>query len=173
MNKQAFFFGIAYTVAVISFKLIVLLGGYSLTHFGWYYSHITTVFLILPFYAMAIYGVRRENNGVIAGREAMRLALTVFAIGAVLTGVYNYAEFELSGKKMAIDYYNSPQFLEFLKTKTKVKPADFEKIIAEQIQNSEVSSFKATTGKLFSLMLIGLSGAFIVASVMKRRPSSL
>jgi hypothetical protein len=52
-----------------------------------------------------------------------------------------------------------------------VKPETYQKIIEEQVKASEVSAFKATTGKLFSLMIIGVSGAVIVASIMKKRPA--
>lgn len=169
MNKKGLIFGIAYSILVIAFKLFILLGGYSLTHFGWYYSNVVGVFLIVPFYIFAIKNVRdRDNGGIIAGKEALRIALTIFATGALIVSVYNYFEFEYSGKAMAIDYYNSQQFLDFLKTQVKIKPEDYTKIIDEQIKNSEVSSFKATTGKLFSYMLLGLSIAFICAVSLKR-----
>lgn len=169
MNKHALIFGTAYALLVVAIKLAVLLGGYSLTRFGFYYAHITSVFLIIPFYIFAVLRQRRLNGGTIGGREGLRVALSVFAVGALLTSVYNYVEFEQSGKQLAIDYYNSQQFLDFLKSQSKIKAADYSKIIAEQIQNADVSAFKATTGRLFSLMLIGLSGAFIVAATLKRK----
>lgn len=170
MNKKGLYYGIAYSIFVIAFKLFILLGGYSLSHFGWYYSNVTGVFLIIPFYYLAIKSVRdKDQNGFIGGREAMRIALTVFATGAVLVSVYNYFEFQYSGKAMAIEYYNSQQFLDFLKSQSKIKPENYSKIIEEQVKNSELSAFKATTGKLFSFMLIGISGAVIVSMSMRRK----
>jgi hypothetical protein len=169
MNRTGLFFGLAYSVAVIAFKLVILLGGYSLSKFGWYYSNITGVFLIIPFYMLAIKKVRdKDNGGSIAGREAMRIALTVFVVGAILVSIYNYFEFEMAGKAMAIEYYNSEQFLDYLKHLKQVKAEDYSKIIAEQVKASEVSAFKATTGKLFSFILISVSSAFITSAVMKR-----
>jgi len=169
VNRKALYFGLGYSFAAIAFKLFILVGGYSLSTFGFFYSSLTSVLLIIPFYVMAIKSVRdTDYGGIIGGRECARIALTIFAIGAVLISVYNYFEFEYSGKALAIDYYNSEQFMTFLKAQAKIKPEDYQKIIAEQIHTSEVSAFKATTGKLFSYMFIGLSSAFITSAIMKR-----
>ena len=173
MNKKGLYFGLAYSLTIIVFKLVIVLGGYSLTHFGWYYSNITAVLLVIPFYILAIKSARdKDYNGVIGGKEASRIALTVFILGAILVSVYNYFEFEMVGKKIAIEYYNSQQFLDYLKKLPQVKETDYSKIIQEQIANTEVSAFKATTGKLFSYVLLGLSSAFICAVLLKRSPKN-
>lgn len=169
MNRKALYYGIAYSIIVIAFKLFILLGGYSLSTFGYFYSGITSVLMIIPFYYLAIKSVRdKDYDGIIGGKEAVRICFTIFAIGALIISTYNYFEFEYSGKAMAIDYYNSEQFLTFLKSKPQIKAEDYQKIIAEQIQTSEVSAFKATTGKLFSFMLIGAISAFITSAVMRK-----
>jgi hypothetical protein len=169
VNKKALLYGLIYSLFVISIKLSILLGGYSLSRFGFYYSNIVCVILILPFYYLGIKSIRDNlNGGFIGGRDASRIALTIFAVSALLIGVYNYFEFEYNGKALAIDYYNGAQFLEYLKSQKNIKLENYTKIIAEQIKISESSSFKATTGKLFSSMLIGISSAFIMASIMKK-----
>ena len=171
MNKKALIYGLAYSIVVIAFKLVILLGDYYSTKFGFYFAHITTVFLIIPFYIIGIKNIRdRDNFGIIAGKEAMRIALTIFAVSAIIISVYHYIEFEWKGKQLAIEYYRSEQFMAFLKSNVKIKAEDYQKIIAEQIQLSETSAFKATTGKLFSFMLIGLTSAFICAIFLKRGP---
>jgi hypothetical protein len=103
----------------------------------------------------------------------MRMALTVLAVAAIVLSVYNYVEFNWKYKEIATQYYNSPEYLQVLKdmqTKMpgKIKTEDFPKIIESQI--SSLAAGKATTGKLFPLVLIGLSGAFITAMFMKRGP---
>lgn len=168
MNKKALYVALAYALVIISFKLFILLGGFYLSRFGFYYSNAVSVLAIIPFYIIAIRLVRADNGGVIAGREAIRVALTVFAIGAILISLYNYFEFLLQGKQLALEYYNSADFLHFLQKQTKIKPEDYHKIIQEQIAQSEVSAFKATTGKLISMMVIGLSSSFLCAVIMKR-----
>jgi hypothetical protein len=169
VNKKALIYAVAYSIFVIAFKLFILLGGYYSTKYGFYFAHITSVFLIIPFYIIGVKKIRdNDYNGIIAGKEAMRIALTIFAVSAVILSIYNYIEFEWKGKFLAINYYKSEQFMAFLKSNSKIKAEDYQKIITEQIHLSETSSFKATTGKLFSFMLIGLSSAFICSVFLKR-----
>ena len=167
MNRLAVFYALVYSALVICAKLLIVTGGYSLTRFGYFYSHITLTFLIIPFYIPPIINTRKKNGGYISGRECMRNALTVFAISAVLISVYNYFEYEYSGKFMALEYYNGPQFLSFLKSQPKLNASQYPGIIAEQVQLANDAGFKATTGKLFSMMLIGLSSAFAVSMLLK------
>lgn len=174
MNKRALVVGLLYCVAVIVFKLIILLGGFTLTRFGFYYSNIVGVFMIIPFFALAIYLVREKDyGGIISGRDAVRMAFTVLAVAAVVLSIYNYIEFNWKYRDMAVEYYNSPEYLQILKDWSakqpdKVKIDDYPKIVGEQIAN--LSAGKATTGKLFPLILIGLGSAFACAMVMKKGP---
>jgi hypothetical protein len=174
MNKRALRFGLLYSLLVIAFKLIILLGGYTLSRFGFNYSHIISVFFILPFFIITAKQVRdKERGGIISGKDVVRLCLTVLMAGMILTSLYNYVEFEWTFKDIAIQYYNSNEYLEMLKTQQaknpgKIKIEDFPKIIKEQV--SSLSAFRATTGKLFPLLFIGLSGAFITAVFIKRSP---
>lgn len=171
MNRGALFHGLAYAILAILFKLYIIIGGYSFTTFGFYFANVTAAALIIPFYYSAIRQARdRHNDGFIAGREAMRIALTVFAVGALLLSVYHYAEFELKGKELAMEYYRSEQFLEFLKRQPKVKPEQYQAVIDEQISAADSAAFKATTAKLFSFIIVGVSAAFITSVLMKRRP---
>jgi hypothetical protein len=177
MNKRALIIGLIYCITVIIFKLFILLGGYTLTRFGFNYSNIVSIFLIIPFFIVAIRQVReKELGGLIGGKEAVRIALTVLAVGAVIVSIYNYIEFNWKFKEIAIQYYNSDTYLQILKdwqTKMpdKIKTEQFPKIIEEQI--SALSASKATTGKLFPLVLIGLSGAFVSAMLMKKSTPKL
>src|SRR5258706_11898413 len=142
MNKKALYYGIAYSVVAIAFKLYILLGGYALSRFGYFYSNIIAVLLIIPFYILAIRDVRDNNyEGVISQKEGMRIALTIFAVAAILTSVYNYFEYQYSGKNLAIEYYNGQQFMDYLKARPNVKPEEYGKIIEEQIKKSEGSAF--------------------------------
>jgi hypothetical protein len=169
MNRRALWYGLAYTALFIAFKLFIVLGGYSLSRFGYFYSNITAVLLIIPFYVACVKTARdRDYGGIISGREAVRLCLTIFAVSAILTSVYHYFEYVMSGQQLAIEYYHSEQFLDFLRAQPKIKEGDYDRIITEQVKGAEGAAFRATTGKLFSMVLIGLSGSFIVSSLMKR-----
>jgi hypothetical protein len=174
MNKKALWFGLIYCVAVIIFKLVIILGGYTLTKFGFYYSHILSVFFIVPFLFIAVYMVReKDRGGIIGGKESVRIALTVVAVAIIGTGIYNYIEFDWKFKDISSEYYRSAEYLNILKAQQvqqpdKLKTEDFPKIIEEQI--SGLSAFKATTGKIIPLLFIGLTGAFITAVMMKKSP---
>ena len=141
--------------------------------FGFYYSIITSVFLIVPFFFIAIYHVREKDlAGVIEGKEGLRIALTVLAIGLIGTSIYNYIEFNWKADEF-IKYYNGSEYLEILKVQQlkqpdKIKVEDFPKIIKEQI--ATLSAFRATTGKIIPLLFIGLTGAFAASVIMKRSP---
>lgn len=172
MNKRALVIGSIYCLVVIIFKLFIVLGGYTLTKFGFYYSNIVSVFLIIPFFFLAIQQVRKkERQGIMSGKESVRIALTVLAVGLIGVGIYNYIEFNWKYKEIATEYYNSNEYLELLKVQqakypAKIKTEDFPRIIREQI--NQLSAFRATTFKLVPLLFIGLSGAFIVSVLMKR-----
>lgn len=172
MNKRAFNTGLIYCAVAIIFKLIILLGGYTLSKFGFYYSNILVVFLVLPFFFIAIYQVREKDfGGIISGKDAVRMSLTVLAVGIVVLSIYNYIEFVWKYKDIATDYYNSQEYLNVLKdaqskVPDKIKTEDFPKIVQEQL--ASLSPFKATTGKLIPMLLIGLSGSFIAAVTMKK-----
>ncbi len=173
MNKKALYFGLIYSLCFIIYKLIILLGGFTLTKFGFYYATITGVLFILPFFFLAIYLVREKDyGGIIGGKESIRIALTILAVALVITSIYNYIEFEWKFKEIAIGYYNSSEYLDILKDQqvrfpNKIKVEDFPKIVSDQI--SELSAFKSVTGKLIPFMFFGLSGAFMAAVLLKRK----
>ncbi len=172
MNKRAVSIGLLYSVLAIIFKLVILLGGYTLTKFGFYYSNIVTVLFTLPFFFLAIYLVREKDlGGIISGKDAMRMAMTVLGISVIILSVYNYIEFNWKFKDIATQYYQGNEYLEILKTQQKkypdkIKVENFPGIIQEQL--SSLSAFKATTGKLIPLLFIGVGGAFISAILLKR-----
>lgn len=143
-----------------------------MTKFGFYYSNIVSTFMILPFFFLAVYLVREKDyGGRIGGKEAVRICMTILAVSLVLISAYNYIEFNWKFKEIAVEYYNSSDYLELLKGQQikhpdKIKVEDFPKIISEQI--SDLSAFKSTTGKLMPMLFIGLSSAFITAVLLKK-----
>lgn len=172
MNKRALINGLIYCAIAIAFKLYILLGGYTFSKFGYNYSIIISIFLIIPFFFISIYQVReKEYGGIIGGREAVRIALSVLSVAVVVMSVYNYMEFAWKVQDLSVEYYNSSVYLERLKEMQdkmpdKIKTEDFPKIIQEQL--ASLSPFKATTGKLIPMLLVGLGGAFIAAVLMKK-----
>jgi hypothetical protein len=171
MNRRALYTALAYSALVILIKLFIIFKQYYASHFGFYYAHILTVLLILPFFGFALKNVRdKENNGVISGRECMRICLTILAVSAIILTVYNYAEVKFYGKQMAEVHYRSDEYMTFLKKQRSVKPEQYNEIIETQISGVPDNAFRFATAKLFPFVLIGLSGAFVISMVMKRRP---
>ncbi len=172
MSKKALWYGLVYAAVVILFKIYILASGNALSKFGYFYSNITAVFFILPFYFLLLKNIRdKENKGVLAGRDAFRFCLGLLSVALVLISIYHYIEFSLYGQELAQSYYNSETFLNFLKSQKNITPDKYNSIIADQIKTAGTSAFKATTGKLVSYLFIGISGAFIVSVFMKRSES--
>ena len=169
MNKRALQLGLLYSLLVILFKIYLLQSGLALSRFGFYYANLIAVLCILPFYVLLVARARKKDYaGQISGREAFRLCLSLFVVGITVISIYNYIEFSLYGKEMATAYYSSDAFLDFLKNKKQIAASDYQKIITEQIREAASSAFKATTGKVLTFLLIGVSGAFITSVFMKR-----
>lgn len=167
MNKRVLFTAFAYCIFVIIFKLIILLGGFTLTRFGFYYSHVVSVFLVIPFMIIAIKLIRdKDLGGKIGGREAIKVALGVAGVAIIILSVYNYIEFEWKLKELSKQYYASEEYLSFLKRNPKIKPELYPKIIEENTIG--LSSFRAVTAKLFSFLIISSGSAFITAVFMKK-----
>ena len=163
MNKRSLYLGLTYSILVIIYKLIILLGGYQLTRFGYFYSHPLSCLFVLPFMIIAIKLVRdKDNSGVIGGRDAVKVALGVFGISIIVLSVYSYIEYEWKMREISM----SNEYLEFLTRVYKIKPELYPTVIKE---NSEMSAMKPVTAKLFSFFIISCFCAFITALFMKRR----
>ncbi len=170
MHKRALIFGLIYSLLVIGFKAFLQVGHYYTSTFGFALSHITSVLFIIPFMIVLLITVKKkEFDGVIAGREAMRIGLTMVAIAAIVTTAYNYFEISRYGKEMAEAYYNGDRFKLFLIKKV----PDITKhaaIITENIRmaTEENTPFIAATVKLLPLLFIGGSAAFLTSVFIKR-----
>lgn len=169
MNKKALIIGLIYSVLVIIYKMSIWMSGAMFNDFNFKYSHILSVLAIIPFLIVVIKWVRdKENGGIIGGRDAMRMALTVVGISAIILSVYNYVEFKMNLDAFA-EYYKSETYMSYLLKDPKAKQIGYQKIIDFQI--SQLSPIKATTGKLFPFLLLSLSGSFICAVFMKKNPA--
>ena len=178
MNKRALYFGLVYSALVIIYKLIILLGGYTYTKFGFYYSNLVSNIAIIPFFVLCVQQVRnKEYGGYISGREAIRLAFTVLSVSIVVLSAYHY--FEAGSNKyreVAETYYRSDDYRNLLLEQQKLMPEkikteDIPKIIEEQI--SSLSPFKAATFKIIPMLIFGLGGAFMTAISLRKKNTGL
>jgi hypothetical protein len=90
MRNRPLVLGIAYSILVIIFKLIIILGGYGLSKFGFYFSHIVSVVAIAPFIFFTIQLTKADNGGFIGGKEALKTGLKMLVVAAIITSAYNY-----------------------------------------------------------------------------------
>lgn len=165
-TKRPVAFALIYSVIAIIFKLIVLLGGFALTKFGFYFSNIVSVLMMVPFIFLTIYFVKKDNGGFIGGKEGLQSGLKMAVLAIIILSAYHYIEFEWKWHDLSVEYYNSAQFKEFLGKNPTIKVGQYPKIISDGI--NELSPMKAVTGKLFLLLFFAVSTSFVCAVALRK-----
>ena len=164
--------GIIAALAVIVFKLVIILGGFALTKFGFSWSQFVAVLIMLPFIPLSIKQARDARGGMIGGKRALQQGLKTAVIAIVLISVYHYIELEWKWKDIAYQYYHSEAFLNILKNNSNVKPQEYQAWIDEGvIQFSRTSPFRYVTLKMVPYLFFSVSTSFICAVFMKRTPA--
>ena len=171
MNKRSLYIGLAYSISVIIFKLIILYGGFALTKFGFNYSHIISVFCIAPFLILAIkYRRDKDLGGLINGKLAFQTAMAVTFIAAVVLSVYSYLEFD-KWKELSPQYYSGEEFHkkyeEYYLNNPTAKKETFESVVQKNVMY--LNAFQFMTVRLISLLFIGISTSFIGTMFMKKK----
>lgn len=172
MNKRSIYLAVIYSILVIVFKLYIIYRGLALTKFGFNYAHILTVACIVPFLFLAIKQYRdKESGGVIGGKVALKQAMTVALISAILLSAYCYFEFEYKWKEISSEYYHGDayhkKYDEFYAQNPNAKKETFENVVKYNIEN--LSAFRFMTVRLLSFLLLSFSASFILAVFMKKR----
>jgi len=165
-NKRIITFALLYSLIVITYKLIIYFGGYSLSKFGFYFANIISVVAIVPFIFMTVYLLKKDNGGFIGGKVALKSGLSMAVFAALILSLYNYIEFELICRDLSLEYYNSQDFKDFLGKNPQIKVEEYPEKIKEAI--SEISPFKAVTSRLFVLLFFSLGGSFMSAVTLKK-----
>lgn len=170
-KNRALQFAIAYSLLVIVYKVAVILSGQALNKFNFYFSNILSVLAIIPFIFLTVKYARQDKGGYIGGKEALKTGFLMAVISAILLSIYNYAEFEWVWRDLSIEYYHSNEYKAFLETTQKqIKPEDYPATINAAI--SELSAFRAITGKLATLMFFGIGTSFMCAVFLKRNKAA-
>lgn len=172
MNKRSIYLAVIYSILVIAFKLYVIYGGLALTKFGFNYAHILTVACIIPFLFLAIKQQRdKELGGVIGGKVALKQAMTVAVVSAIILSAYSYFEFEFKWKEISYQYYQGDAFHkkydEFYAQNPNAKKETFENVVKYNIDN--LSAFRFMTVRLLSFLLLSFSASFMLAVFMKKK----
>ena len=165
-KNRALQFGIAYALLVIIYKVAIVISGTALSKFNFYFANILCVLAVIPFIYLTVKYTRRDNGGYIGGKEALKTGFLMAVIAAVILSVYNYFEFEWVWRDLSAEYYHSNDFKLFLEKNKQIKPEEYPAKIEAAIH--ELSAFRAMTGKLATLMFIGLGTSFMCSVLMKR-----
>ena len=119
---------------------------------------------------LLIFLVRRERGGQISGKDALKEGLSFILVAVIIFAVFNYIFYE----KELHDY-----FVNFKQTKgpgiileqaqkegKKFTSDQITKMINDEI--NDLSAFKDTTYKLFSMLMFGIFSSFIASIFLKR-----
>jgi hypothetical protein len=173
LKKKPFLFALVYCVFVIAFKLFVFYNGLQMTKVGMY-SHILSLLLMTPFILLLGYLVRKEHGGEISAKVILRQGLVFMAVSALVLSVFNYIFFQQELGAYIANYIQTKgpaSILEEAKKNGKtVSSADIDKMIKGGIE--DLSPFKDTTSKLFSILVYGIFSSFIASIFLKRNSNA-
>ena len=169
LKQKSSLFAVAYSVLVIAFKLYVFNSGLQMTSLGMY-SHILSLLFMTPFIFAVIFLERKERGGQIEGKAGLRQGLIFVSISAIILSVFNYIFFQQELGVYIANYIQAqgPKNIleEAVKKGKTVTPAEVDKMIKDGI--ADLSAFKDTTSKLFSIFVYGLFSSFIASTFLKR-----
>jgi hypothetical protein len=162
-------FALIYSILVIAFKLFVFYSGLQMTKLGMY-SHILSLLIILPFVFVLIFLLRKEKGGDLSGKDAVKYALIFVSVSAIILSVFNYVFFENELKAYIANYIQTqgPKSIleEAAKKGQKISQEEIDKMIKGGIE--DLSAFKDTTSKLFSVFIFGVFSSFVSSIFLKR-----
>ena len=169
LKPRPLLFALVYCVLVIAFKLFVFNSGMQMTKLGMY-SHILSLLLMSPFILLLVFLARKQLGGEIAGKVALIQGLTFVLIASVVLSIFNYVFFEQALGSYIANYIQTegPKSIlnEAAKNGKTVTPAEVDKMVKGGIE--DLSAFKDTTSKLFSMLVFGIFSSFVVSIFLKR-----
>ena len=172
LKRKPILFALIYSLLVIAFKLFVFYNGLQMTKLGMY-SHILSLILMTPFVFLLVFLLRKEIGGEISGKLALKECLIFVSVAAVLLSVFNYVFFEKELNDYIISYIQTegPKSIQeqAIKVGKPVTTIEIDKMINEEIAN--LSAFKDTTSKLFSIIMFGIFSSFVTSIFLKRNPN--
>jgi hypothetical protein len=169
IKKKPVAFALIYTVLVIAFKLFVFSSGMQMTKLGMY-SHILSLLLMTPFILLMVFLIRKERGGGIEGKVALIEGLTFVLVSSILLSIFNYVFFQQELGSYIVNYIQTqgPKSIieEAAKKGKTITQAEVDKMIKDGV--ADLSAFKDTTSKLFSMLMFGIFSSFVVSVFLKR-----
>lgn len=169
LKQKPFLFALVYSILIIAFKLFIFNSGMQMTKLGMY-SHILSLLFMSPFIFLLVFLARKERGGEIEGKVAIIQGLTFVLISSIILSVFNYIFFEQALASYIVNYIQTEgpkSILEEAAKKGKtVTQAEVDKMVKGGIE--DLSAFKDTTSKLFSMLMFGIFSSFVVSVFLKR-----
>lgn len=168
MGNKVVLLAVVYCILSISSKLIL------------FYSHLYDSFagrliplamlgLLLPFSLLLSYLKRKENNGIISGKEVVKYSLTMVTIIAVVMAVFDFAFFQLELKSYAAEIFKNTDYKLLLAEKLKHDPkANMLDIVRQQMAYENSFKTFSVSRAVFPIFAFGLFSSFISGVFMKR-----
>jgi len=168
LKQKPFLFALVYSVLVIAFKLFVFNSGLQMTKLGMY-SHILSLLLMTPFILVLVFLERRSRGGQIGGKAALQQGLIFTSVSIVILSAFNFIFFQHELGACIAEYIrtNAPKSIleEAAKKGKTISPAEIDKMVQGGID--DLSAFKDTTSKLFSMLIMGIFSSFIASIFLK------
>ena len=169
LKQKSFLIAVLYSLLIIAFKLYVFYAGMQMSKLG-IYSHILSLLLMTPFIFVIVFLERKAKGGQIDGKMAMQQGLIFVSVSAIILSVFNYIFFQQELSAYIANYIQveGPKNIleEAVKKGKTVTTAEVDKMIKDGI--ADLSAFRDTTSKLFSIFIFGLFSSFIVSVFLKR-----
>ncbi|MCD6065180.1 MAG: hypothetical protein K0S33_6 [Bacteroidetes bacterium] len=168
MKSRIFLIAIVYCVLSISTKLILFYGSYYNSPMGRLGPFIL-LGMILPFVVFIVYLKRKENGGVIGGKEAVRQGLIFVSIIAVVMTAFDYIFYVAEMKDFYTQFFTNTDYHELLKEKLKhEKNASMLDVVRQQMLYEQGFKYFSLSRALFPIFAFGLFSSFISGVFMKR-----
>ncbi len=168
LKHRPFFFALTYSVLVIAFKLFIFYDGMQMTKIGMY-SHIISLLVMTPFILLLVYLEKRAQGGQISGKLALQEGLIFMSVSILILSIFNYIFYEKELGAYIAEYIrvNAPKSIleEAAKKGKKITPAEIDIMVKGGIE--DLSAFKDTTSKLFSMLVYGIFSSFVASIFFK------
>ncbi|HEY1040457.1 MAG TPA: DUF4199 domain-containing protein [Bacteroidia bacterium] len=166
--KKAILLAIVYSVLCIGFKLGVFYGGMIDQPIG-KLSHLITLLLLLPFVILTVYLVRKDNGGVIGGKEAIRQGLSFVTFAAVIMIAFDYVFFVTEMQAYLKEYMARMDYRDLFKEAIKhKKDVTMFEVVREQIRYERYVTTYSLSRMIFGYMAVGLFSSFVSGVFMKK-----
>lgn len=166
--KKAIILAVIYSILCIGFKLGVFYGGVLDQPIG-KLSHLITLLLILPFVILTVYLVKKENGGIIGGKDAIKQGLTFVSFAAIIMIAFDYIFFIQEMRAYLQEYLAKTDYNDLFKEAVKhKKDVTMFEVVREQLKYERYITTYSISRMLFGYMAVGLFSSFVSGVFMKK-----